>query len=461
MKIKSAQTKLILFTLYWALLPNLIFSQNLNYYDEVKSNVSFPKGFDENKSKQIIATVAIEKQNLFKKGKLVTDQNWEVYLNAIAAKLLQNEPTLIRKIKVWCVKDLTANALSYIDGSIFINQGLIIHLKTESELAFIIAHEIAHVMKQHALKEIELQNKILAAEINADNYIGRNYRNLVHSKENEYEADGVALKLVIQAGYQPNIAIQALSVLHSDSSLYPRLNIAHTLGQLLNNPLTQLDSTEWIKSKKRDEKVLLNIQVSSEDQFETHPDISKRIISLREQLEIYDKVENSQLYQIKDSVQFRSIQRQLSQSVLTTAMEDFEYQTAIMLVLTNTFQFEQDVRNITLLKSLYFIAQSKENKYDEELLNKCTITVDSNLIDINKIVYSYNTDKFKKLVYGYAKKLVDQKQNEDNYFYYALCNEAYLGKQTSQIIFQNLLNKYPNGKYAIVAKQKLSQNENK
>ena len=142
-------------------------------------------------------------------------------------------------------------------------------------------------------------------------------------------------------------------------------------------------------------------------------------------------------------------------------MEDFEYQTAIMLVLTNTFQFEQDVRNITLLKSLYFIAQSKENKYDEELLNKCTITVDSNLIDINKIVYSYNTDKFKKLVYGYAKKLVDQNQNEDNYFYYALCNEAYLGKQTSQIIFQNLLNKYPNGKYAIVAKQKLSQNENK
>jgi len=460
MTVKSSLSTLILLFVFGGFSENA-FSQHVNHYEEVKSNVNFPKGFDETKSKEIITAVAIEKLNLIKNGRIVTDKNWEVYLNSIAGKLLQNEPTLLQKIKVWCVKDLSANALSFIDGSIYLNQGLIIHLKTESELAFIIAHEIAHVMKQHALKEIELQNKIAKAEINTDNYVGRNYRNLIHSKENEYEADGIALKLVIQAGYNPNMAINALNLLNIDSSLFSRINIAQILSNEIDNSLAQLDSSEWAKSKRRDEKKNLKIEDSNTDQFSTHPDIAKRIISLREQLIIYDQPENSQLFQIKDSASYSSIQYQLSHLALATAIDDFEYQTAIILVLTSKFQFDRDIRNITLLKSLYFIAQSKENKYDDELLSKCAITIDSNLVDLNKILYTYDNDKFKKLIYGYAKKLVDQKQNEDTYFYYALCNEAFLGKQTSQIIFQNLLNKFPNGKYVLVAKQKLAYNENK
>jgi aminopeptidase N len=249
--------------------------------------------------------------------------------------------------------------------------------------------------------------------------------------------------------------------LNTDSSLFSRINIAQILSNEIDNSLAQLDSSEWSKGKRLDEKKNLKIEVSNTDQFSTHPDIAKRIISLREQLIIYDQPENSQLFQIKDSASYSSIQHQLSHLALATAIDDFEYQTAIILVLTNKFQFDRDIRNTTLLKSLYFIAQSKENKYDEELLSKCAITIDSNMVDLNKILQAYDNDKFKKLIYGYAKKLVDQKQNEDTYFYYALCNEAFLGKQTSQIIFQNLLNKFPNGKYALVAKQKLAYNENK
>jgi hypothetical protein len=437
------------------------FSQEINHYQEVKSKVSFPIGFDDKKSKEIIASVAIEKLNLIKKGKMVDDKNWDNYLNAIAGKLLQNEPALLQKIKVSIVKDLSANAVSYIDGSIFLNLGLIIHLKSESELAFIIAHEIVHVMKQHALKEIEQQNKINQAEINTNNNFGRSYRNLIHSKENEYEADGIALKLVIQAGYNPSLALKALHLLNPDSSLYARINMAQVLGNEVNNSLAQLDSSEWIKSKKRNEKVILKIELNDNDQFSTHPDVAKRIISLEEQLKVYELPEKMQLFQIKDSLNYIQMQQQLVKLALSNAIDDFEYQFAMMLVLTNKFQFEDELRKTTLLKSLYFIAQSKENQYEDELLSKCAITTDSNMVDLNKILYSYDTDKFKKLVYGFAKKLVEQGQNEDNYFYYALCNEAYLGKQTSQIIFQNLLNKFPNGKYAIVAKQKLTDNDKK
>jgi len=437
------------------------FSQQINHYNEVKLNVNFPQGFDESKSNEIITSLALEKYNLIKKGRIITDKNWELYLNEIAGKLLQNESVLKQKIKVFCVKDLSANALSYIDGSIFLNQGLIIQLNTESELAFIIAHEIAHIIKQHALKEIDLQNKITKSEINSDNNLGRRYRNLIHSKENEYEADGIALQLIIQAGFNPSVAINALNILNPDSSLFSRINVSQTFGNEINNSLAQLDSSEWIKSKKRDEKVSLKIEMSNTDQFSTHPDVAKRIISLKEQLNVYELPEKTQIFQIKDLNSYNNMQQNLTNLALATALDDFEYQVAIMLVLTNKFKFDKEIRQNALIKSLYFIAQSKVNQYEEELLGKCAITVDSNMLDLNKILYSYNPDKFNKLVYGYAKKLVEQEQNEDNYFYYALCNEAFLGKQTSLIIFQNLLNKFPNGKYVLLAKQKLTYNDKK
>lgn len=438
---------------------NYAFSQQINHYNEAKVNVSFPQGFDETKSKEIITSVALEKFNLLKRGRIVTDKNWELYLNAIAGKLLQNEVVLKQKIKVWCVKDLSANALSYIDGSIFLNQGLIIHLNTESELAFIIAHEIAHVMKQHALKEIELQNRITKAEINTDNNIGRSYRNLIHSKENEFEADGIALQLVVQAGYNPNAAIRALYVLNSDSSLFTRIHVAQTLGNEVNNALAQLDSSEWSKSKQRDDKGGSKMDVSISDQFSTHPDVDKRIISLNEQLKVYELPENAQLFQVQDIDSYKKMQKSLAKCALATALDDYEYQVAIMLVLTDKFKFDQELKKTTLLKSLYFIAQSKENQYDKNLLEKCAVAVDSNMLELNRILYAYDTDKFKKLTYGYAKKLVDQEQNEDSYFYYALCSEAFLGKQTSLIVFQNLLNKFPKGKYVLIAKQKLAYND--
>jgi Zn-dependent protease with chaperone function len=458
MSIKS-RSIIILFFLQFGIFSQVASAQSTNYYQEVKSKVMFPQGFDKSKSEEIISTIAIERLRLVKEAKIVNNKNLEDYLNSIAKKLLQNDAKLTQNISVWCVKDLSANALSYIDGSIYINQGLIIHLQCEAELAFIIAHEIAHISKKHALKEIELRDKVLQAEINTDNNLAKSYRSLIHSKENEYEADGVALKMVIQAGYDPNKAIGVLNILSSDSSMFQRIDVAKLLSIEIDNSLAKLDSTEWVRSNKRNEKTILEIKESASDQFSTHPEIAKRIISLYEQLKIYDSPNGNALFLLKDSALFKQTQHILSQHALNTAIDNFDYQTAIIMALSNKFAFDKDQRDISLLKSLYFISQSKENKYDEELLKKSSILVDSNMVDLNKILYSYDNDKFKKLIYGYSKKLVDVNPNEENYFYYALCNETYLGKQTSQIIFQNMLNRFPNGKYTLVAKQKLTPNE--
>lgn len=434
-------------------------AQSFNYYDDTKNKIEFPKSFDEKKSKELITTIAIAKQNYHRDGKIVTIKEWDNYLNNVAQKLLQNDNNLAQKIKIYCVKDLSINAISFIDGSIYINQGLIIHLKSEAELAFILAHEIAHINKQHTLKEIDLQIKARRAEINSDNNIGQEYRTLIHSKENEYEADALALRMVIQAGYKPYEAILSLNLLKSDTSLFPRVNIAELLANEVGNSTALLDSNEWKNNKNK--TLLLKIESSSSDQFSTHPDIDKRIFSLNEQLRVYDRLENLTAYKIIDSPSFNNLIMQFRLMTLTTSMEDFEYQAAIILVLSNKFNFNRDLVKITLLKSLYNIAQAKENKYEDELLNKYSLPIDSNALELHKILIQYDNNKLKKLVYGFSKKLVENKESDDFYFYYGLCNEMYLGKQTSQIIFQNLLNKFPNSRYELVVKNKLSSYESK
>jgi hypothetical protein len=280
---------------------------------------------------------------------------------------------------------------------------------------------------------------------------------LTYSKESEYEADGIALSLVIQAGYDPNQAIKALDALSIDSIWSFNDKVTHVLARIIDNNLEKIDSSEWSKSKRNIQKNGISLTGNSTDQYSSHPDIRKRIIALREQISIYEKVADAQTNIIKTQSEFDDLKQQLYSNIIATAMDEFDYQTSIMFTLQNIKEKATPVQEYILLKSLYFIALSKQNKYDEELLNRINITIDSNMLDLNNMLVAYNPDKFRKLVYGYAIKLHEQNRtNEDIHFYYALCNEMYLGQQTSKIIFQNIQNQYPSGKYAQVIKVKLN-----
>jgi len=58
------------------------------------------------------------------------------------------------------------NACAYPDGNIFINSGLLLALQNTSQLASVIAHEIAHVTNKHGKKQYEVnQNIKLAGDI--------------------------------------------------------------------------------------------------------------------------------------------------------------------------------------------------------------------------------------------------------------------------------------------------------
>ncbi len=124
------------------------------------------------------------------------------YINDVADELLKDKPQIRKRVNFYATRAAEVNAFAIDRGSIFINVGLIARLETEAQLAFVLAHEIIHVLESHSMDTyIEFE------EISADN----NYRNdekfdellrkCNYSKKLEVEADREGMQLFLDSSY--------------------------------------------------------------------------------------------------------------------------------------------------------------------------------------------------------------------------------------------------------------------
>ena len=109
-----------------------------------------------------------------------------------------------------------ANAFSGPDGFVMLTRGLIGQLHDESELAGVIAHEMSHVLDKHGLKAARQAGMIAAgvSALGADKNLAQfsqgadNLADIVLKKgfgrEQEEQADGDAVKLLVMTGYDPH-----------------------------------------------------------------------------------------------------------------------------------------------------------------------------------------------------------------------------------------------------------------
>jgi beta-barrel assembly-enhancing protease len=132
------------------------------------------------------------------------------------------------------VDDDTINAFAAPGGYIIVNKGLVKAAKNEDQLAAVLAHEIAHVVRAHALgsikksrwanvgkefldSSVELDQQALgnltqafegAMDDMIDSMVVKGY-----SRDTEFEADKVGLQIMAQAGYDPGAFIALLKTL--------------------------------------------------------------------------------------------------------------------------------------------------------------------------------------------------------------------------------------------------------
>lgn len=116
------------------------------------------------------------------------------------------------------------NAFALPGGQIFITEGLLELLKTEDELAAVLAHEIGHVLARHSAEHLAkaqlTQALIGAVVVGSGSYdaaqlarLAGSLINMKHGRDDEHEADRLGLKLMREAGYDPRAMIPVMQAL--------------------------------------------------------------------------------------------------------------------------------------------------------------------------------------------------------------------------------------------------------
>jgi predicted Zn-dependent protease len=133
------------------------------------------------------------------------------------------------------------NAFSVPGGYVYVTRQLMAYMEDESQLAFAIGHEAAHIAANHAQIRQQysrrnnaygvlgqvlgavLGNTVLGSMINQSTQQAAKLRTLSFSREQEYESDVLALRYLLGAGYDPAGGPGILAALSRATALQLRL----------------------------------------------------------------------------------------------------------------------------------------------------------------------------------------------------------------------------------------------
>ncbi len=127
------------------------------------------------------------------------------------------------RYRFFVIREKEMNAFSIPGGYVYVNTGLM-EKSTDDELAGVLAHEIAHVAARHSIKKMQAvmgYNLLMslafshgeAVEVERTVGIAMNLVSLGYEREDEREADRLAVRYTYKAGYDPYAMITMLQKL--------------------------------------------------------------------------------------------------------------------------------------------------------------------------------------------------------------------------------------------------------
>jgi predicted Zn-dependent protease len=174
-------------------------------------------------------------QEVERSAKLIDDPVVTEYVNRVGQNLVRNSDAKVPfTIKVIDSDEINAFALP--GGFFYVNSGLIIRAQEESELAGVMAHEIAHVAARHGTCQATKGDITQIASIPAMIFIpytwagyalyqGLNFMIpmtfLKFSRDAERQADFLGLQYMYKAGYDPNSYVTFFERIQADEKRRP------------------------------------------------------------------------------------------------------------------------------------------------------------------------------------------------------------------------------------------------
>lgn len=189
-------------------------------------------------------------------GAYLQDPEVNAYLNELGQRILAANPSIREKFEFFAVGDPAVNAFAMPGGYIGVNMGLVLLTQSESELASVLSHEMAHVTQKHYARMMDDQRKnawmgiaglaaaVIAAKggkgdaaqgalLGSQAAMAQNYLNF--SRDNEREADRIGFQYLSRAQFDPLSMGTFMEKLQRSSSLN---DTGIVPGYLRTHPIT-------------------------------------------------------------------------------------------------------------------------------------------------------------------------------------------------------------------------------
>ncbi|MDN3653028.1 M48 family metalloprotease [Thalassotalea ponticola] len=213
--------------------------------------------------KSAISTLALDKElqygsammkSIRASQPIIHDPVLVEYINDLGNRLVKNAEDVHYKFNFFLINQSEINAFAFFGGNVGIHAGLLTAADNESELASVLAHEIAHVTQRHLARRLEAQTRnvplttaaiisgilvslvnpqagmaVLQTSMAASQQAGINY-----TRNNENEADRVGMDILVNSGFDANGApnfFRKLASKYRYTSKPPAMLMTHPLPE--------------------------------------------------------------------------------------------------------------------------------------------------------------------------------------------------------------------------------------
>jgi len=341
-----------------------------------KKNEKFLKGF------QLSSDFFLK--NLLFSGKVIYSGPSFELVNRITDDILKGNPVR-RNIHVFVLKSTQMNAFTFNNGYIFVNTGLLARINNESQLAFILAHEISHYLLKHVFKAYKKGKE--SANNKDENEEEENFETMRFSRTQESEADLNGLELIKKTRFNPVESIVAIDLLKNFKNPIENANIYKLLAGAgcFQIPVSLLnDSAFGFIYNENEDDILMS-----------HPNLGSRKKSLSEAMTISNLNYKDEFTSLFNEVKGSCMAEQVHLYMLE---KDYIRAFYNSLILVNKYPSSSYFRK-SLIQSGYFLIRCNNTIGATNIIGKIT-KEEGEIYRLAQLLRKLTKEEFNVLITG-------------------------------------------------------------
>lgn len=406
------------------IMPSDISKQLSDHYEKRKDDVNNESSEIKKYGSEYALNSSYYLNQILKSGKLLYGDPMSNYVNRVADNLLINQPELKENLRFYVIRVPFVNAFALDPGVIIVTTGLLAQIENEAQLAFVLSHEIIHILKKHSI-DLYLTGKKLGRskdDSNPQMVDSRIYKYHYRSRIHENEADklGVA-QFLSKSEYKLDVIDGVFDVLQFGHLPFDELP---DYTKYFENNFYKFPDNLILKETKP-----ISTLVDEDDTLSTHPNIKNRRITMNNYIKEFDGANRKLFIQpkeifltIRDIARFETIHAQIIDHDYINA----SYNIFIMLKAYPENSFLESA----MTSCLYGISKYKTNGYSNEIIDSYK-DKEGNIQQIFYFFTKLNRKEINILALRYS-WIIHQKQPNNEYLT-NICKDLMLDLKNQKI----------------------------